>query len=166
MLFPAFSPDEVVLTQDSESLTLAELESLSFKVASYVADRFKDETVVGVRSDNAILGLPLALGVALAGKHFIPQATVNDGNVNGFISSVSGCKAFIGYGTDFDHSDKSLLDNLSEYREAEKFGSFAQLSSGSVTANNGVTGPGSPAVAGGNYTKGGPNIFVKRGDGS
>jgi acyl-CoA synthetase (AMP-forming)/AMP-acid ligase II len=127
-----FSPDDIVIVQDDIEITASEFENLSSKVSGYVEEAFPEESIIGIRSDNSVYGLILAVGASLAGKNVLPLSVMNDGAINDYAIEESGCSKFIGYGTSLDHSDASRVFNLPDHEAVNTPGDFIFLSSGST----------------------------------
>ena len=127
-----FSPEDTVIIQDDLHITAEEFQSISKKVAGYVSEKFQSDEIIGVKSDNSVYGLMLAVGASLAGKHVLPLSKMNDGQLNDYAIEETNCQSFIGYGTDLDHSDISKIENLPEFEPEQAPGDFIFLSSGST----------------------------------
>jgi acyl-CoA synthetase (AMP-forming)/AMP-acid ligase II len=96
-LLKLYNESETVIVQDDVVITAGELNRLSNNIAGYILDKFKDEEIIGVISDNNVYGLILAVGVALAGKNVLPLSTINSGITNDYLISQTNCNAFVGY---------------------------------------------------------------------
>lgn len=127
-----FASDEVVFGQDDVLLTKAEFLTLVRKTARYVDETFPDAGIVGVRGDNNIYGLALVVGVAATGRNVLPLASLMDGMANDYLIRVTKCEDFIGYGSEFDHSDPLLFLDRPEGEFASTFGGIVSSSSGST----------------------------------
>lgn len=127
-----FASDEVVFGQDDVLLTKAEFLTLVRKTARYVDETFPDAGIVGVRGDNNIYGLALVVGVAATGRNVLPLASMMDGMANDYLIRVTKCEDFIGYGSEFDHSDPLLFLDRPEGEFASVFGGIVSSSSGST----------------------------------
>jgi acyl-CoA synthetase (AMP-forming)/AMP-acid ligase II len=100
----SFSHDDVIITQDDLKITKSFFEKYSDYIASLIDDKFPFNSVIGVKSDNNALGLALIIGVIKSGRNALPLSSFNDGPVNDYLISNTSCEAFIGYGTEIDHS--------------------------------------------------------------
>ena len=127
-----YEDKDLVIVQDDIKINAGEFKSICNKIAGYVVDKFKNEKVIGVISDNDVYGLLLAVGAACAGKDVLPLSTFNQGLVNEYLIKQTGCKSFIGYGTDLDHSNKEKIHNLKNYKLNYDYGNFIVSSTGST----------------------------------
>lgn len=131
-LLKLYNDSETVIVQDDVEITAGELNRLSNNIAGYILDNFKDEEIIGVISDNNVYGLILAVGVALAGKNVLPLSTINSGITNDYLISQTNCNAFVGYGTDLDHSDIKNITSIKDFTSDKTPGSFVVSSTGST----------------------------------
>lgn len=131
-LLQLYKNKDVVIVQDDIVINAREFKNICNKIAGYVSTEFEHSSVIGVISDNDVYGLFLAVGAALAGKDVLPLATFNQGLVNEYLIDQTGCKSFIGYGTDLDHSNKEKINNLKNYKPNLKPGNFIVSSTGST----------------------------------
>ena len=106
-----FNNEDIIITQDDLKLTKKFFEKYSDYISYLVQNTIPEDAVVGIKSDNNALGLALIIGVIKSGRNALPLSLFNEGPVNDYLISNTGCEHFIGYGTDIDHS---IITNFEE----------------------------------------------------
>jgi len=122
---------------DGWHISRGELLRWGKSTAVYVRKEFPDDEVVGVYTDNNLYGLILMLGVLMAGKTVVGLPPFMKGPLLNSAIEASGCEAFIGYGTDLDHSSPgNLLFQLGHPDDYVRvpLGNIAVFSSGTTGA--------------------------------